>query len=132
MPRSGHGHIAIRSRRIGCRKTLSSTPVAQTKTSTANYLRIEGGHGRVTDVSKRVFIPNTIYHKTNFYIRESRKYFPGHPLRCFFHFRGMQWVYLAVAVASLPAPARASPRTPCLLSSGPSTCMLFLRHCLWC
>lgn len=111
MAASQYQATAVVAHETSLPKPSTGTTVAQPKASAtserASYLHIEGGHARVRNVSRRVFIPNNIYSKTNFYIKQSRKYFPGHPLHCLLYFRGMQWVYLAVACLSVLGPVSA-------------------------
>lgn len=49
-------------------------------------------------------VRNNIYSKTNFYIKESRRFIPGSTLRTYLYFRFMQWIFLVYCVLVLPMP----------------------------
>lgn len=80
--------------------STGSSAVATSPTH-AQYTHIEGISGRVQSVGRYVSLPDNIYHKTNFYIRQSRGYVGNHKLTEFVYFRRLQWIYGVVAVASL-------------------------------
>lgn len=81
--------------------STAATSKAVATPSTVQYTHIEGISGRVRSVGRRVSIPDNIYHRTNFYINQSRGYVGNHQLTEFFYFRRLQWIYGVVAVASL-------------------------------
>lgn len=69
--------------------------------SDMQHVHLEFGGLRVRNVGQTVNIPNNIYLKTNFFIKQSRKYFEDDKLCCFVYFRGMQWAYLVMACLSI-------------------------------
>lgn len=80
--------------------STAATSKAIATPATVQYTHIEGISGRVQSVGRNVSIPDNIYYKTNFYIKQSRGYVGNHQLTQFFYFRKLQWIYMAVAVTS--------------------------------
>lgn len=78
----------------------SSSAVARPSTIYSEHLHIEGVGRTVRSTGKYVKLPDNIYYKTNFYIKQSRCYAGSYKLTEFFYFRKLQWIYVIVAVAS--------------------------------
>ena len=65
------------------------------------HVHLEVGGLRVKRVGRTVHIPNNIYLKTIFFIKQSRKYFEDYKLHYFIYFRGMLWTYIVIVCLSV-------------------------------
>ena len=82
------------------RSSVTAPPSTTVQNDSARYLHVEGGRASVKSFARRVYIAPNIYIKTNFYIKQSGNYVGDNKLTQFVYFRRMQWVYLAIVVAS--------------------------------
>ena len=58
----------------------------------------------VRTFGRTVFLRQSIYVKTNFYIKESRPYIPRKTLRTYLYVRFMRWAFLLYCVLCIPMP----------------------------
>ena len=79
--------------------TVQAVQVGEVQAARAAQERIQ-----VRTFGKYVTLRDSIYSKTNFYIKQSRPYIPHKKLRTYFYIRFMRWVFLIYCVLCIPMP----------------------------